>query len=80
MVGLRVAEGLDDCEAVRANGLGRGLLLALFCRDSDTVGRLGLDAGLRAGATGAGVAVTTGGLRWEVALGAELVLLTVAAV
>jgi hypothetical protein len=93
MVGLRrLSGGFEDCEAVR-DGLGRGLLLALFCRCSDcecgcdTVGRLVLGgAGLwlwegTGGGVGAGA---TGRLRWEaeveVALGAELVLLTVAAV
>jgi hypothetical protein len=78
-----VTEGLEDWEAVRDSGFGRGLLLmlfvlvVLFCRGSDCVGRLGLGA---AGLWGAVVAGTAGGLRWAVALGAELVLLTVAVV
>ena len=88
MVGLRwMTAGFDDCDEVRAEGLGRELVLVrvVLGRDSDRVGRLwgfgcgGVGASGWAG-TGAAVALAAGGLRWEGALGAELVLLTVAAV
>jgi hypothetical protein len=48
MVGRREAEGrcLEDTEAVRDIGLGRGLLALDGCRCSPMVGRRGLVEGL----------------------------------